>query len=102
MIAKNQVLNVKSERAVMMRQSDSPYVAQLYSSFQSRDYLYLVMEYLNGGDCANLLKTLGVIGVDWTPRYIAEIIVGVDDLHNRGIIHRDLKPDNILIDKMDI
>ena len=99
MIAKNQVLNVKSERAVMMRQSDSPYVAQLYSSFQSRDYLYLVMEYLNGGDCANLLKTLGVIGVDWTPRYIAEIIVGVDDLHNRGIIHRDLKPDNILIDK---
>ena len=41
----------------MMRQSDSPYVAQLYSSFQSRDYLYLVMEYLNGGDCANLLKT---------------------------------------------
>ena len=81
MIAKNQVLNVKSERAVMMRQSDSPYVAQLYSSFQSRDYLYLVMEYLNGGDCANLLKTLGVIGVDWTPRYIAEIIVGVDDLH---------------------
>ncbi|KAG7663349.1 RIM15 [[Candida] subhashii] len=99
MIAKNQVLNVKSERAVMMRQTDSPYVAQLYSSFQSKDYLYLVMEYLNGGDCANLLKTLGVIGLEWTPRYIAEIIVGVDDLHKRGIIHRDLKPDNILIDK---
>ncbi|KAI5957013.1 RIM15 [Candida theae] len=99
MIAKNQVLNVKSERAVMMRQSDSPYVAQLYSSFQSRDYLYLVMEYLNGGDCGNLIKTLGVLGIDWSARYIAEIIVGVNDLHERGIIHRDLKPDNILIDK---
>lgn len=99
MVAKNQVLNVKSERAVMMRQSDSPYVAQLYSSFQSREYLYIVMEYLNGGDCATLIKNLGTLGVDWTRRYISEIIVCVDDLHSRGIIHRDLKPDNILIDQ---
>ncbi|KAI5949544.1 RIM15 [Candida jiufengensis] len=99
MIAKNQVLNVKSERAVMMRQSDSPYVAQLYSSFQSKDYLYLVMEYLNGGDCGNLIKALGTLGSEWSAKYIAEIIVGVNDLHSRGIIHRDLKPDNILIDK---
>lgn len=99
MIAKNQVLNVKSERAVMMRQSDSPYVAQLYSSFQSKDFLYLVMEYLNGGDCGNLIKTLGVLGLEWSARYISEIIIGVNDLHERGIIHRDLKPDNILIDK---
>lgn len=98
MIVKNQVLNVKSERAVMMKQSDSPYVAQLYCSFQTKDYLYLVMEYLNGGDCAALLKMLGTLDEKWTRRYIAEIIVGVDDLHKRDIIHRDLKPDNILID----
>ncbi|KAK6458358.1 response regulator receiver [Scheffersomyces xylosifermentans] len=98
MIAKNQVLNVRSERAVMMKQSDSPYVAQLYSSFQSKDFLYLVMEYLHGGDCATLIKTLGTVDQEWSRRYVAEIIVGVDDLHKRGIIHRDLKPDNILID----
>ena len=67
----------------MMRQSDSPYVAQLYSSFQSREYLYIVMEYLNGGDCATLIKNLGTLGVDWTRRYISEIIVCVDDLHSR-------------------
>lgn len=98
MIAKNQILNVKSERAVMMRQTDSPYVAQLYSSFQTRDYLYLVMEYLNGGDCATLLKVLGTLGNEWAKRYIAEVVIGVDDLHTRGIIHRDLKPDNLVID----
>ncbi|RKP31015.1 kinase-like protein, partial [Metschnikowia bicuspidata] len=98
MIAKNQVLNIKSERAVLMKQSDSPYVAQLYFSFQTKDYLYLVMEYLNGGDCAALLKMLGTLDEKWTRRYIAEIIVGVDDLHKRNIVHRDLKPDNILID----
>lgn len=98
MIAKNQILNVKSERAVMMKQTDSPYVAQLYSSFQTTNYLYLVMEYLNGGDCATLLKMLQTLGNNWTKRYISEVIVGVDDLHSRGIIHRDLKPDNLLID----
>lgn len=98
MIAKNQILNVKSERAVMMRQTDSPYVAQLYSSFQTKDYLYLVMEYLNGGDCATLLKVLGTLGNEWAKRYISEVVVGVDDLHKRGIIHRDLKPDNLVID----
>lgn len=100
MIAKNQVLNVKSERAAMMKQSDSPYVAQLYSSFQTKDYLYLVMEYLIGGDCATLLKMLGTLGDKWARRYIAEVIVGVNDLHKRGIIHRDLKPDNLLIDSL--
>lgn len=98
MIAKNQVLNVKSERAVMMKQTDSPYVAQLYNSFQSSNYLYLVMEYLNGGDCATLIKMLGTLGNDWCKRYVSEVIVGVSDLHQRGIIHRDLKPDNLLID----
>lgn len=98
MIAKNQILNVRSERAVMMKQTDSPYVAQLYSSFQTRDYLYLVMEYLNGGDCATLLSVLGTLGSDWAKRYIAEVVIGIDDLHRRGIIHRDLKPDNLLID----
>ena len=98
MIAKNQILNVKLERAVMMKQTDLPYVAQLYCLFQSKDYLFLVMEYLHGGDCAALLKVLGTLGVDWARRYIAEVIVGVDDLHLRGIIHRDLKPDNLLMD----
>lgn len=98
MIAKNQILNVRSERAVMMRQTDSPYVAQLYCSFQTKDYLYLVMEYLNGGDCATLLKVLGTLGPPWACRYTAEVVVGVEDLHKRGIIHRDLKPDNLLID----
>lgn len=98
MVAKNQVLNVRSERAVMMRQTDLPYVAQLHRSFQTKDYLYLVLEYLIGGDCAALLKMLGTLGERWARRYVAEVIVGVDDLHKRGIIHRDLKPDNLLID----
>lgn len=99
MVAKNQVTNVKAERAIMMWQGESDFVAKLYWTFSSKDYLYLVMEYLNGGDCASLIKVLGGLPEDWVKKYLGEVILGVEHLHNRGIIHRDLKPDNLLIDQ---
>ncbi|KAH0498793.1 hypothetical protein TgHK011_006030 [Trichoderma gracile] len=99
MVAKNQVGNVKAERAIMMWQGQSDFVAKLYWTFSSKDYLYLVMEYLNGGDCASLIKVLGGLPEDWVKKYIAEVVMGVEHLHERGVIHRDLKPDNLLIDQ---
>jgi len=99
MIAKNQVTNVKAERAIMMWQGESDFVAKLYWTFSSKEYLYLVMEYLNGGDCASLVKILGGLPEDWAKKYVAEVVLGVEHLHNRGIVHRDLKPDNLLIDQ---
>ncbi|KAL3473342.1 hypothetical protein BJX99DRAFT_233793 [Aspergillus californicus] len=99
MVAKNQVTNVKAERAIMMWQGESDFVAKLYWTFSSKDYLYLVMEYLNGGDCASLVKILGGLPEDWAKKYIAEVVLGVEHLHSRGIVHRDLKPDNFLIDQ---
>ncbi|KAK7970549.1 Response regulator receiver rim15p [Apiospora saccharicola] len=95
----NQVTNVKAERAIMMWQGESEFVAKLYWTFSSKDYLYLVMEYLNGGDCASLIKVLGGLPEDWVKKYLGEVILGVEHLHDRGIIHRDLKPDNLLIDQ---
>ncbi|GAB7342401.1 hypothetical protein MBLNU457_g0615t1 [Dothideomycetes sp. NU457] len=99
MVAKNQITNVKAERAIMMWQGESDFVAKLYWTFASKDYLYLVMEYLNGGDCASLIKTLGGIPEDWAVKYLAEVVLGVQHLHSRQIVHRDLKPDNLLIDQ---
>ncbi|KAK5131760.1 hypothetical protein LTR08_000591 [Meristemomyces frigidus] len=98
MVAKNQVTNVKAERAIMMWQGESDFVAKLYWTFSSKDYLYLVMEYLNGGDCASLIKVLGALPEDWTKKYVAEVVQCVQHLHSRQIVHRDLKPDNLLID----
>lgn len=98
MVAKNQVTNVKAERAIMMWQGESDFVAKLYWTFSSKDYLYLVMEYLNGGDCASLIKVLGALPEDWTQKYMAEVVLCVQHLHARQIIHRDLKPDNLLIE----
>ncbi|EIN10300.1 hypothetical protein PUNSTDRAFT_50963 [Punctularia strigosozonata HHB-11173 SS5] len=99
MIAKNQVTNVKAERMILMKQSESPFVAKLYFTFQSKENLYLVMEYLNGGDCAALIKVLGCLPEEWTKNYIAEVVLGLESLHRMGIVHRDLKPDNLLIDQ---
>lgn len=98
MVAKNQVTNVKAERAIMMWQGESDFVAKLYWTFSSKDYLYLVMEYLNGGDCASLIKVLGALPEDWTQKYMAEVVLCVQHLHARQIVHRDLKPDNLLIE----
>ncbi|KAK4142593.1 uncharacterized protein C8A04DRAFT_13090 [Dichotomopilus funicola] len=99
MVAKNQVTNVKAERAIMMWQGESDFVAKLYWTFSSKDYLYLVMEYLNGGDCASLIKVLGGLPEDWVKKYLGEVVLGVEHLHSRSIVHRDLKPDNLLIDQ---
>ncbi|KAJ3038417.1 hypothetical protein HDV00_000605 [Rhizophlyctis rosea] len=97
MVAKNQVMNIKAERMILT-QLDSPFVVKLYFSFQSRDNLYLVMEYLNGGDCAALVKAMGQLDEKWAKQYVAEVCLGLEFLHSRGIVHRDLKPDNMLID----
>ena len=99
MVAKNQVTNVKAERAIMMWNEESDFVAKLYWTFASKDYLFLVMEYLNGGDCASLVKVLGGLPEDWAKKYLAEVVLGIEHLHSRGIVHRDLKPDNLLIDQ---
>jgi serine/threonine-protein kinase RIM15 len=88
MIVKNQVTNVRAERAILMAQGESPFVAKLFFTFQSRDYLYLVMEYLNGGDCAALIKNMGGLPETWAKKYIAEVVLGVEYLHEQGIVHR--------------
>ena len=88
MIAKNQVLNVKAERMILMTQTQSPFVVKLLFTFNDANYLYLVMEYLPGGDCASLCKMLGGLDADWAKQYVAEIVNGLDHLHRRGIVHR--------------
>ncbi|KAG2231009.1 hypothetical protein INT48_001616 [Thamnidium elegans] len=86
MIAKNQVTNVKAERMILMSQTDSPFVTKLYYTFQSKDYLYLVLEYLNGGDCSALIKVIGSLSEDWTRSYLAEVTLGLEYLQNNLLI----------------
>lgn len=77
--------------------ADNPFVVSMCCSFETRKHLCLVMEYVEGGDCATLLKTIGPLPSDMARFYFAETVLAVEYLHSYGIVHRDLKPDNLLI-----
>eukprot|EP01133_Synstelium_polycarpum_P014082 gene14082-16599_t len=96
-IRKNMVDHVIVERNILAT-VQNPFVVKLFYAFQSTDKLYLVMEYLIGGDCASLLRALGCFEEHMARHYIAETILCLEYLHKHAIVHRDLKPDNMLID----
>ncbi len=77
--------------------TDNPFVVSMCCSFETRKHLCMVMEYVEGGDCANLLKNMGPFPPDMARFYFAETVLAVEYLHSFGIVHRDLKPDNLLI-----
>ncbi|RHZ82277.1 hypothetical protein Glove_110g77 [Diversispora epigaea] len=96
MVRKNMVNHVLAERRVLSL-SRTPFVVKLFYAFQSQDYLYLVMEYLIGGDLSSLLQCFERFGEDMARMYTAEVVLALVYLHSNGITHRDLKPDNMLI-----
>lgn len=96
LILRNQVEQVFAERDILSF-ADNPFVVSMHCSFETRKHLCLVMEYVEGGDCATLLKSLGPLPSDMARFYFAETVLAVEYLHSYGIVHRDLKPDNLLI-----
>lgn len=96
LIRKNMVQSAKNERNILAM-ARNPYIVRFYYSFTSRDNLYIVMEYLPGGDCFSMLKALGALEEDVARQYIAEAVLALEYCHTQGIIHRDIKPDNLLV-----
>ncbi|KAG8062318.1 hypothetical protein GUJ93_ZPchr0003g16596 [Zizania palustris] len=96
MIRKNAVESILAERDILITVRN-PFVVRFFYSFTSRENLYLVMEYLNGGDLYSLLRNLGCLDEDVARIYLAEVVLALEYLHSMHIVHRDLKPDNLLI-----
>ena len=95
---KNQVIHIKNEQ-LFMSKVKSPWIVELKASFQDYDYLYLVMEFLQGGDLMNILIKKNVLNEEEARFYVAEIVLAIESIHKLDCIHRDIKPDNVLIDK---
>ncbi|CAI0404394.1 unnamed protein product [Linum tenue] len=96
MIRKNAVESILAERNILISLRN-PFVVRFFYSFTCRENLYLVMEYLNGGDLYSLLRNLGCLDEDMARVYIAEVVLALEYLHSLNVVHRDLKPDNLLI-----
>jgi serine/threonine protein kinase len=98
MFQKNQIMHVRTEKEILTS-ARSEWVVNLRYSFQDDYFLYLVMDFLPGGDFMSLLMKKDILTEDEAKFYTAEMILAVEDVHKMNTIHRDLKPDNILIDK---
>lgn len=78
---------------------DNPWVVRLLYSFQDDKNLYLVMDFLQGGDLMTILMRYDILTEEQTRFYIAETAMAINSVHQLQYVHRDLKPDNILIGK---
>lgn len=97
MLRHGQESHIRAERDFLVAAAGSQWIISLVTSFQDSRNLYLVMDYMPGGDFLSLLIRKNIISEDYTRQYLAEMVLCVEATHKLGWIHRDIKPDNFLL-----
>jgi serine/threonine protein kinase len=97
MLRNSQEGHLRAERDFLVASEQSKWVVPLIESFQDPNHLYLVMEYMVGGDFLGLLLRWDTLPEEDARFYVAEMILCVEEAHKMNWIHRDVKPDNFLI-----
>ncbi|KRY81616.1 Ribosomal protein S6 kinase 2 alpha [Trichinella pseudospiralis] len=93
----NDRLRTKLERNILA-QINHPFIVKLHYAFQTEGKLYLILDFLRGGDLFTRLSKEVMFTEEDVEFYLAELALALDHLHTLGIIYRDLKPENILLD----
>jgi len=88
--------NVHAERDILTKMRH-PFIVTMHCSFHTREKLFIIMDFLGGGELFLRLGRQGIFLEKSAMIYLAEIILALEFLHARGILHRDLKPENILV-----
>ncbi|KAJ3111128.1 hypothetical protein HDU96_005976 [Phlyctochytrium bullatum] len=97
-VATKQVKHVLSEKN-LLEMIKYPFVVELLATFQDPRHLYLVMEYVSGGDMFTHLRKNRRFSETVAKYYTVELVLAMEHIHSKGIIYRDLKPENILLDR---
>eukprot|EP01104_Vermistella_antarctica_P002448 TRINITY_DN12692_c0_g1_i1.p1 TRINITY_DN12692_c0_g1~~TRINITY_DN12692_c0_g1_i1.p1 ORF type:complete len:442 (+),score=157.22 TRINITY_DN12692_c0_g1_i1:237-1562(+) len=96
-IARKQVAHTKAEKSILQK-IQHPFIVKLNFAFQTDDKLYMILDYINGGELFYHLKKEGRFSEERVRMYAAEIALALLHLHQFDIVYRDLKPENILLD----
>jgi len=91
-------VHAKLERDVLAS-VQHPFIVDLKYAFQARNKVYLIMEYLAGGELFMQLQKERMLMEDTAIFYLSQILLAMEHLHKSGIIYRDLKPENIMLDR---
>lgn len=90
------VENIHAERDILTK-IRHPFIVNMHCSFQTKEKLFIIMDFLAGGELFLRLGREGIFLESTAKFYIAEIVLALEHLHSKGILHRDLKPENILL-----
>ncbi|CAO3682697.1 unnamed protein product [Umbelopsis vinacea] len=98
-VMQREIEHTKSERDILaaIAEISHPFLIKLHHSFQDAEQLFLVLDFYVGGDIATQLAKHYHFDPERCRLYIAEILLGLQELHRVGVLYRDLKPENILI-----
>ncbi|XP_060837519.1 serine/threonine-protein kinase S6KL isoform X1 [Rhopalosiphum padi] len=97
-VHENGVQQVKNEVQIQSLCGHHPFIVNCPFFWQNRNQLFIVSEYIGGGELLKLLQKCGPLPEELCRVYFAELVVIIDFLHNAGVIYRDIKPENILLD----
>ena len=102
-MSKTKIIDKKSQKFInneltLLKKLHNDFIVNIYYAFQDKDHLYLVIDFLSGGDLRYHVSRYHTFSEEQTRFFLSCIIQGLSHIHNNNIIHRDIKPENLVLD----